>query len=112
MPFMSVDTWSTVTPGFIRAKTCTLRSSRLIFSPYSASGTHRRCVSGNANRGGITPMMVCGRPLTLIARPTTTGVAAITGLPHLVAEHDHRLGARAIVFRAEVAAEDRRLPEQ
>ena len=43
----------------------------VIFSPYSASGTHRRWVSGNAKRGGITPMTVCGRPLMLIARPTT-----------------------------------------
>ena len=40
------------------------------------------------------------------------GVAAVTGLPDLVAEHDDGLGAGAIVLRSEVAAEDGGLSEQ
>ena len=44
--------------------------------------------------------------------PHHAGIAVVARIPDLVAEHHHGLGARTIVLRTEVAAEDRRLSDQ
>ena len=73
MAVRSARTCSIVTPGFMRPKTWTVRSLRGEVSPVGPSGTQSRWNVGKAKRGGMTPMIVCGRPLIGMARPTTPG---------------------------------------
>ena len=76
MPFRSALACAVVTPGLSRANTCMPRLSRRVGSAIGASGIHSRCVSGNLKPSGMTPITVCGRPLTVIERPTTAGSPA------------------------------------
>ena len=64
----------------------------------------RRPVLGVAREGeagGITPMIVAGAPLSVIARPRMPRIAAEPPLPHAVAQDDHVVLAGNVFFRRE-----------
>ena len=77
-----------------------------------ASGSHRSALFGNLKPSGITPMTVAGDVVDL-DRPADDGrIAAVAVLPDPVAENDDRRRAWPIVFRQEVAPEQRPLANQ
>ena len=113
MPSMSVVTCSIVTPGFIRANTCSAALvARRLLAVLGERHPETLLSRGTRIAAASRRSTVCGRPLIADRAPDDAGIAVVARLPDLVAEHHHRLGARPIVLRTEVAAEDRRLSEQ
>ena len=88
---------------------------RVIAAIAERVGLHRRPragVPGNSKPGGITPMTVCGTPLTMIDCPMAFGLRLEPIAPDAVAQDDHLGRADAIFVLAEVAAERRRDAER
>ena len=84
---------SSVTPSRSRANTSRPRAPRFWLIANSESGSQRYWFSGNLNCGGMTPMTVCGREFTWMARPMIVGSRVVAALPEIVGDEHDRLGA-------------------
>ena len=60
------------------------------------------------NPGGVTPTTVNGCPSTTSVAPIDLGIAAVGGLPRVVAHDDDRRGRGRVVLRGEDPAAERR----
>ena len=73
----------------------------------NAIGAQISAPSGNANRGGATPMTWCGSPSIDDAASDDRRVAVEAALPEAVAEDDDVMAAERLVVAHEAAAERR-----